>query len=202
MFREFRFIFLYKIPTKFLTESSRQHTNCVTPWRHTFEFQQWRLNYIVFCIVFACQDAIIFMSIPVVLGVCLTDSCCSTIWTVIQIEWPAFCASTTLVSILHTFYKKEYGIDMTTTYLMLHLIQQQASSSLGYMLLWLRGRIPRTWRRKVKQCWWLWLFYAIGWWPWQKLIEFAAPLGTWLRVVSHGSLRAKFWILLSLLGEG
>jgi hypothetical protein len=141
--------FMYKIPTKFLTELSWRHTNCVTPWHHTFVSQQGRFNYIVYCIVFARQDAIIFMSIPVVLGVYSTDSCCSTIWTVIQMKWPAFCASNTLVSILHTFYKKETGINMTSRHSMLHLIQHQASASFGYMLLWLQRRNSKDKEKKL-----------------------------------------------------
>jgi hypothetical protein len=36
--------FMYKIPTKLLTESSRRHANCVTPWHHTFVSQQGRFN--------------------------------------------------------------------------------------------------------------------------------------------------------------
>jgi hypothetical protein len=159
-------------------------------------------QFIVFCIVFARQDAIIFMSIPEVFGLCSTDSCCSTIRNVIQIDrWSAFCVGSTLVSILHTFYKKENGIGITSRHSMLHLIQQQASLSLRYVLLLLGGtRIP-TWR-KVKQSWGLWLWICHRLVPLTELIEFAAPIGTWLRVVSFGSLRAQFWILLSLLGEG
>jgi hypothetical protein len=138
--------FMYKIPTNFLTESSRQRTNSVSQWHHSFVSQQGRLNHIVFCIVFARQDVVIFIFIPVVLIVCLTDSCCRPIRTVIQIERPESCASTTLMSISHTFYKQENEIDSTSTHSMFHLTQQQAPLSLGNMLLWLRGRIPT--RRK------------------------------------------------------
>ena len=105
---------MHKIPTKFLTESSLWHTNCVPSWRHSFVSQWGRLNHNEVCIVFGLQDAIIFIFIPVVIGVCSMDSSCSTIQTVIQIEWPASGASTTSVSISYAFYKKENGIDMTS----------------------------------------------------------------------------------------
>jgi hypothetical protein len=114
--------------------------------------KQGGLNRNVWCIVFERKDAIIIF-MPVVLGVCSTDLCCSTIRTVIQIEWPTSCASTTtLVSISHTFYKKENGIDITSTHSMFHLTRQQAPFSLGFILLLLRGRIP-TRKRKVKRIW-------------------------------------------------
>jgi len=91
-------------------------------------------------IVFGHQGAIILIFVPAVLGICSTDSFCSSIRTVIQqIEWPAPCASTTLVSILHTFYKKENWIDITSSHLMFHLSRQQAPLSLGFILLLLRG---------------------------------------------------------------
>ena len=90
--------------------------------------------------VFGHQGAIIFIFIPAVLGICSTDSFCSGIRTVIQqIEWPASCASTTSVSIPHTFYKKENWIDITSLHSMFHLTRQQAPLSFGFILLLLRG---------------------------------------------------------------
>ena len=97
----------------------------------TFESQY------IWCIVIGRMDAIIIF-MPVVLGVCSTDSCCSTIRTVIQIEWPTSCASTTIsMSILHTLYKKENQIGITSTHSMFHLTWQQAPFHSGsYSCCW------------------------------------------------------------------
>jgi hypothetical protein len=139
------FLFFYvqdscKIPDRIESAAHKSRHAMTSHFRsptRTFQF-------IVFCIVFARQDAIIFMSIPEVFGLCSTDSCCSTNRNVIQIDrWSAFCVGSTLVSILHTFYKKENGIGITSRHSMLHLIQQQASLSFRYVLLLLGGtRIP------------------------------------------------------------
>ena len=43
---------MYKIPTKLLTDSSWRHTNCITPWRHSFAYPNkdvWITMYMMYC---------------------------------------------------------------------------------------------------------------------------------------------------------
>ncbi len=203
--------------TRFLQNSWQnqvRRTHRITPWHHSFVSQQG-------CNVFVRQNATIFIFIPEVLGVCSMDSSCSTIWTVIQIEWPVSCASTTSVSILHTIHKKESEINTTSAHSMSILIRQQAPLHLGstWSCCWEKefgqeqGKLSRF--EDCRDC-----GYAIGWGPWrnhhlaQKNAGYPAYPGWTSKeirtdwgsrshlgpVTPHVSLQTQFYILLSLGG--